>query len=92
MIQIEWIGLYDNHPDLFEKAARYEGEHSDGRKFTWNDNETLRELLERRGRIIDEHKKLEARLKKEKSNKTLIDVLSELDEDEGFNPCPACHL
>lgn len=90
--KIEWIGLYDNHPDLFEKAARYESEHSDGRKFTWNDNETLLELLERRGRIIDEHKKLEARLKKEKSNKTLIDVLSQLDEDEGFNPCPACHL
>lgn len=90
--KIEWIGLYDNHPDLFEKAARYENEHSDGRRFTWNDDETLFHLLERRDKIILEHNKLEARLRKEKPNRALIDVLSELDEVEGFNPCTVCHL
>lgn len=89
--KIEWIGLYENHPDLFEKAARYENEHSDGRRFTWNDDETLSELLLRRERIIAEHKKVEARLKKDISNKKLIDIFEDLDSEESFVPCPACH-
>src|SRR5208282_1985890 len=57
--KIEWIGLYDNHHDLFEKAVRYESKHSDGRKFTWTDNETLVELIARREDIIEEHRKAE---------------------------------
>jgi len=90
--KIEWLGLYDRHRDLFERAAKYEGEHSDGRRFTWNDNETLSELLERRDVIIGEHKKAEVRLKKEKPNKTLLDVLTELDEVEGVTHCSVCQL
>jgi len=90
--KIEWVGLYDNHPDLFEKAARYETEHSDGRKFTWNDSETLAELVARREKIIGEHSKMESRLKKQQTNRTLLDVLSELDDNEGLTPCAVCHL
>jgi 3'-phosphoadenosine 5'-phosphosulfate sulfotransferase (PAPS reductase)/FAD synthetase len=90
--KIEWIRLHDNHPDLFLKAAKYENEHSDGRTFTWNKDETLLELLKRRDKIIAEHNKIEMRLKKEKPNRTLIDILSELDKVEGFNPCSICHL
>jgi len=90
--KVEWVGLHDNHPDLFEKAAKYESEHSDGRKFTWNDNETLWQLLERRDRILTEHKKVATRLKRSMKNKTLVDIFSEIDEAEGFVPCPACHL
>lgn len=90
--KIEWLGLYDRHPDLFEKAARYESGHSDGRRFTWNDDMTLSELLERRAQIIVEHKKNEARLKKSGANKTLCDILTELDELEEFTPCSVCNL
>lgn len=93
--KIEWIGLYDNHPNLFEKAMRYEGEHSDGRKFTWNDNETLFELIARRELIIEDQRKSEERLRTSKCikpNMTLSDVLDVLDEEEGFNPCSMCHL
>lgn len=93
--KIEWIGLYDNHPDLFEKAARYESEHSDGRKFTWNDNETLVELIARREEIIEEYRKSEERLLKDnriKPNMTLSAALDVLDEEEEFNPCAVCHL
>ena len=88
--KIEWIGLFDNHPALFEKAAKYESEHSDGRKFTWNDNETLWDLLERREEIIEDCKKIEGRIEKNKSNRTLIDVFSEFDDEE--NACPVCHV
>ncbi|MFW9890106.1 MAG: phosphoadenosine phosphosulfate reductase family protein [Candidatus Thorarchaeota archaeon] len=93
--KIEWVGLYDNHPDLFEKAQRYETEHSDGRKFTWNDNETLSQLLDRREEIISEYNKAEERLKNRKiirPNMSLAESLDALDEEEGFNPCSVCHL
>lgn len=90
--KIEWLGLYDRHPDLFERASQYEQEHADGRRFTWNDDETLHELVQRRARIIEEHAKSEMRIKKEQGSKTLIEILNELDAEEGFNPCPACHL
>lgn len=92
--KVEWVGLYDNHPNLFEKAAKYENEHSDGRKFTWTDNETLGELIARREEIIAEHRKSEERLivsNRIKPNMTLIDALGVLDEEEGFNPCSVCH-
>lgn len=92
--KIEWLGLYDRHPDLFERAARYENEHADGRKFTWNDNETLAELIARREEIIDEHRKIEERLlqsKRVRPNMTLLDTLDILDGDEQFNPCSVCH-
>lgn len=31
----EWVGLKHYHPDLFEKACRYEENHADGRVYTW---------------------------------------------------------
>jgi len=33
----EWLGLRENHPDLFEKACWYEENHADGRVYTWRD-------------------------------------------------------
>jgi 3'-phosphoadenosine 5'-phosphosulfate sulfotransferase (PAPS reductase)/FAD synthetase len=93
--KIEWIGLYDNHSDLFEKAARFESDHSDGRRFSWNDDETLVELMKRREEIIAEHLKAEKRLLKNnrvKQNVTLVAALDAFDEEEGFNPCTVCHL
>ena len=90
--KIEWIGLYDNHPDLFEKAAKYESEHADGRKFTWNDNETLQDLLGRRAEIIKEQKKIGNRIKRNRKNATLVDILAELDEQDSTFGCPVCHI
>lgn len=92
--KIEWIGLYDNHPELFKLAAKYESDHSNGRKYTWNEKESLWDLLNRRDEIISEHikstKKIENKLIK--SKRSLLEVLEELDEAEGFNPCSVCHL
>ncbi len=91
--KIEWIGLYDNHPELFKRAARYESEHSDGRRFSWNDNETLWELLDRRDEIISEHIKVTQKFKKSiKRNRNLAEILEGLDDMDGFNPCSVCHL
>ena len=43
----EWLGLRQHHPDLFEKAKRYEAETFDpatGRMYTWMDKMSLQEL------------------------------------------------
>ena len=90
--KMEWLGLHDNHPELFEKAAKYETTHADGRKFTWNDNETLMELINRREQIIEEHKRNQTRIKKSCNKKTLVDIFADLDEAEGFSSCPVCHI
>jgi hypothetical protein len=47
----EWVGLFDRHPELFEKAIEYESDHSDGRIYTWIEGETLEQLLARRDTI-----------------------------------------
>ena len=48
----EWIGLAENHPDLFEKAKEYEGVDAyTGRRFTWVPGATLDEVLEDREAI-----------------------------------------
>ena len=42
----EWIGLAENHPDLFARAKTYEKiEPSSGRQFTWVQGMTLDEVL-----------------------------------------------
>ncbi len=33
----EWLGLKEQHPELFEKACWYEENHADGRTYTWRD-------------------------------------------------------
>jgi 3'-phosphoadenosine 5'-phosphosulfate sulfotransferase (PAPS reductase)/FAD synthetase len=39
----EWQGLKENHPDLFEKAKKYE-KHESGCKITWNRDWSLEEI------------------------------------------------
>lgn len=49
----EWIGLYDNHKDLFLDAASMEKIDSiSGKKFTWCEDMSLVELIARREEIV----------------------------------------
>lgn len=41
--KIEWVGLLEHHPDLFEQAREYE-EADRGKGYTWCKNESLKEL------------------------------------------------
>ena len=89
----EWVKLAEEHPDLFEQAVKYEQEHSDGRKFTWVQRESLMELIARKDEVIAEHEKAMARNKKDAPNKPLVEVLnSVLDEEDDQEPCLVCHL
>jgi hypothetical protein len=82
--KIEWVWLYEQHPDLFEKAKEYEKEG-----YTWNQNESLTELAnpERVIRIKEEYI---AKTNKTSKNTSpfLIDILEEA-EGEG---CAACFI
>lgn len=42
----EWIGLYNNHPDLFMKASSMEKyDPISGKQFTWNEDVSLLDLI-----------------------------------------------
>ena len=76
--KIEWIWLYERHPDLFLKAQEYE---KDG--YSWMDNETLDQIIkpDRIAQIkLDYIATLQKKLnEKNKSNK-LVDILADDNE------------
>jgi 3'-phosphoadenosine 5'-phosphosulfate sulfotransferase (PAPS reductase)/FAD synthetase len=99
----EWLGLKERHPDLFEKAKRYETINGDGSKqnFTWVQDTTLDQLVIDPNQIRENHNKFEKRVKEKKikSSKKLLDVFrDELDFEDALNMdddsegCLVCHI
>jgi len=72
--KIEWIWLYEQHPDLFKKAMEFEKEG-----YTWNQNESLADLIkpERIRQIkLDVIKRQEENRNKNKGT-TLADIFGD---------------
>ena len=90
----EWVGLLENHPDLFTKSMNFE-KHNDetDESYTWSQNESLQELQkpERLEEIKVENKRRET-LARKKSNLSLSDVFSSSENDGGDEGCLICHL
>ncbi|MFN0189581.1 MAG: phosphoadenosine phosphosulfate reductase family protein [Bacteroidia bacterium] len=82
--KIEWVWLYEQHPELYNKAMQYE---KDG--YTWAQQESLEELMQpaRMQQIKTEYVKRMERKTQSKSP-YLIDILG---EDEGVG-CAACFV
>ncbi|MCT1530202.1 phosphoadenosine phosphosulfate reductase family protein [Sphingobacterium daejeonense] len=83
--KIEWVWLYEQHPELYKKAMEYE---KDG--YTWAQGESLEELIQpkRMAQIKEEYvKRMERKASKNKSP-YLIDIL---DEEEGIG-CASCFI
>ncbi|MCK5872696.1 MAG: phosphoadenosine phosphosulfate reductase, partial [Methylococcales bacterium] len=84
--KVEWMGLHDNHPELFEKARQFELFHKNkGRNHTWSENESLDEMLMRKDEI-----KAQALIKEQntlKKPKKLMDSLLDDDSDDGCMIC-----
>ena len=94
--RMEWVGLYENHPDLFEKAKAYEKyDPETGKRFNWIDGEPLEELI-KPARMAEIKNKYRLDLEKEKSlnkNKPLHEVLSQVfDKEDDTLPCQICNL
>jgi len=69
--KIEWVWLYEQHPDLFRKAMEYE---KDG--YTWNQGESLADLIcpERVHQIKLDAIKKQAAIKQRESKSRLVDI------------------
>lgn len=88
--KIEWVRLHERHPDLFQKAVRYEKEHEDGRQYFWSEDEPLTDLIKRKDQIIADFEKNRKPKRAVLPNQTLFNVLSPLVDDENF--CFVCNL
>jgi 3'-phosphoadenosine 5'-phosphosulfate sulfotransferase (PAPS reductase)/FAD synthetase len=93
----EWIGLLENHPDLFDKAKEYEKFNPEtGERYTWIEGESLDELaLPERVKQIKENYEIRKlrEAKAFKGNQKLKDLWA----CDGFNDedeiaCNICHL
>lgn len=82
--KIEWVWLYEQHPDWFKKAMEYEDEKAG---FTWNQNESLEELIKPARISVIKEEYLKRKNNNSKSDK-LLDILSDAEE-EG---CAACFI
>ncbi len=91
----EWVGLLEQHPDLFELAKGYEKFNSEtGERFTWCQGESLEELSqpERIAEIKANTEKAMASKKAAKPNRRLIEILTDvLDDEDDEEPCLPCH-
>jgi 3'-phosphoadenosine 5'-phosphosulfate sulfotransferase (PAPS reductase)/FAD synthetase len=75
----EWLGLYREHPDLFELAKNFEKyDNETGERYTWSQRESLDELIGRASQISDRSEK--------HHKKTWTDLIAE-EEGDG---CPFC--
>jgi len=86
--KIEWVWLYEQHPGLFQKALEYEK-----KGYSWNDNETLSQLIrpERIIQIKEDYLKKELDKKSQgRISSKLIDILT--DYEDGEIGCAACFI
>jgi len=92
----EWVGLMENHPDLFEKAKAFEKINEEtGEKYTWSQGESLVQLsrAERVEGIKAKQKKALELEKKSRPNLPLFEILAEaLNEENDEEGCAICHL
>lgn len=92
--RIEWVGLLEHHPDLFEMAASYEKENPiTGERYTWNGRESLRELAqpERIAAVRREHERRRARHNSVCGNGSLMSLMGH-DVEDDVEGCFICHL
>ena len=86
--KIEWVWLYEQHPDLFQKAMAYERPEE---FYTWNQGESLAELIqpERIQQIKLEHiaRTDRTQQKAEANSPYLLDIL-----DDGQVECATCFV
>lgn len=89
--RIEWVGLLEKHPKLYQLAADYERvDPETGERYTWSSKESLAELAkpERVAEI-----KLEAEIRLQATPKTKANLsLAQVFNDSSEDGCLICHL
>lgn len=86
----EWIGLKENHPDLFEAAKKFEKVLDTGERFTWSQGESLDEIAARAPEIKSEANRRLAKIKVVTWQDRL--AADEEDEEGDDTACLICTL
>jgi hypothetical protein len=88
--KIEWVGLLENHPDLFIQAIQYEKiDDKNGKRYTWIDRESLTELA-KPDRVVKIKTEFENKKGNNRTDSRLCELLKE--DDSGPQPCLICTL
>lgn len=90
--RIEWVGLMEEHPGLFEKAKQYE-KVEEG--YTWTKHESLEELSkgERIEQIRREEEDRRARAVARRKPQTLAEMFTgDFADEDDVAGCLICHL
>ena len=99
----EWVGLLENHPDLFEAAQAYEKlDPETGARYTWSDAESLEELA-RPERVAEIKRRTAERLARAAATSPGRTLLAQMFPDSGLLDdardaedagagCHICHL
>ena len=93
----EWVGLKENHPELFEEAKKYEQAPEGQPVYTWDANESLEELSHE-DRIAEIKRRSEAAIKAAEEDMPSIDKASKAqimawladEEDQEDQACFVC--
>ncbi|MDB5343260.1 MAG: phosphoadenosine phosphosulfate reductase [Schlesneria sp.] len=86
----EWVGLLEQHPDLYKMAMQYEKPDGEGGGYTWNQAESLAELsLPER---VEQIRQRQIANLDSTSNPTKVPLLEVLEDDSDDAPCSFCHI
>ena len=93
----EWVGLLENHPDLFAQAMEYEKINPElGERYTWAESESLEELAqpERIHEIKRRSLRRKDQLRSNPAEMTLLEQFfdEERDLEDSGGGCNICHL
>lgn len=89
--KIEWVGLLEKHPDLFQKAQEYERPEEG---YTWVQKESLAELAlpERVAQIKKEEIVRREREKANRKPRTLAEAFGGDPGEDSDDGCTICHV
>ena len=89
--KIEWVGLRERHPDLFERAKSYEKiDPKSGERYTWQQGESLDEL-ERPERVAEIRARHSANGNGSRGT-TLASIFANDEDDDEERACLICDL
>ena len=87
---IEWVGLLERHPKMFEKAEAFEqqGYGGNGEEFTWVQGRSLDWIRKNKDEIKARHAERMKKSAERKANANIHDVFSDAaDQESKRKPC-----
>lgn len=94
--RIEWLGLYNKHPDKFQQAMKMEKvDPESGERYTWSAGESLQELIQpnRMEQIKANFQSRSTSTAKNAPNTPLTKIFAfDVDLEAGDESCLICHL